>query len=349
MWGPRDFGTIEINSELYEVRVNLWQALFHLRLENKLRVLWIDALCINQADVNERNHQVTQMGKIYRNASRVVVWLGESDSASSTAIKMLREAGLGNIVAYGSLFRNYSIGALNDLHSIFLRKYWSRLWIVQEVALAWEVRVQCGTDVIAWDYLVSLVLCIDTISLFNDQYIPAIESLPRVPDDKAVLIQSLRRSALAKLVRRRSSTKEMLINNFDDSSHSLLHLCSDHGAANCIDPRDKIFGLHALSQKCCTDAVPVDYSLSLFQILTRVHFHLGLSHGDPQKLVSECWKFHDVLRLSLVDLNEILKMRTASLSRENHYDEPLCSVRCLGTSRISYVYSLSEEEVTRKQ
>jgi hypothetical protein len=151
MWGPRDFGTIEINSALCEVRVNLWQALFHLRLENKPRILWIDALCINQADINERNHQVTQMGKIYRNASRVVVWLGESDSASSTAMKMLREVGLRKDFrrVYRFLFRHCSINTLNDIHSIFLREYWSRLWIVQEVSMGghcsvWHRRHRMG-------------------------------------------------------------------------------------------------------------------------------------------------------------------------------------------------------------
>ncbi|PMD37910.1 hypothetical protein L207DRAFT_584832 [Hyaloscypha variabilis F] len=230
-----------------------------------------------------------------------------------------------------------------------LREYWSRLWIVQEVTLAREIIVQCGTETIAWDHLDSLVMYIDKAWPSHDQSIPATTLQRSVRDDKAVWIESLKWSAFAKLVRRRASTKEMLNINIHDSSHSLLHLCSDHGAAICVDPRDKIFGLHALAEKCCTDAVPVDYSLSLFQLSTRVLFHHGLSHRNPRKLASECWKFHDVLRLSLDDLDEISKMRTACLSRENRYDESLCSVHCLGTSRISYVDSLSEEKVTRKQ
>ncbi|KAE9366433.1 HET-domain-containing protein, partial [Stipitochalara longipes BDJ] len=41
---------------------NLWSALYHLRLQENERVLWIDALCINQIDITERNHQVQLMG-----------------------------------------------------------------------------------------------------------------------------------------------------------------------------------------------------------------------------------------------------------------------------------------------
>ncbi|PMD67529.1 HET-domain-containing protein, partial [Hyaloscypha bicolor E] len=57
---------------------NLSLALQHLRkqAEPDGRVLWIDALCINQKDVKERNHQVTQMGLIYSQAESVIVWLG---------------------------------------------------------------------------------------------------------------------------------------------------------------------------------------------------------------------------------------------------------------------------------
>jgi hypothetical protein len=350
MWGPQVFRAIELDGKLCKVRINLWQALFRLRFENRSRILWIDALCINQADLNERNHQVTQMGKIYRNASTVVAWLGEPDSASSAAIKMLLEAGLGRAsrVAYPILFRDCPTNALDAVHAIFLQEYWTRLWIVQEVTLAWEVILQWGTEIIAWDYLDSLVSYIDKAEL-PDGLVPLPEPQPNVEHLKEGWSQSLKGSALAKLVRRRRLTKEMMRNKLGGFSYYLLHLCSDHGEAKCVDPRDKIFGMHALAEKCCTDAVPVDYSLSLFQISTRVLCHHALSHNNQLELVSESRKLHDALGISLGDLDEISKMRTASLSGENYYDEPLFSVHCRGTGRISYVDSLSEEEVTRKQ
>lgn len=348
MWGPRVFRTIEVDGKLCKVRINLWQALFRLRFENRSRILWIDALCINQADVNERNHQVTQMDKIYRNASTVVAWLGEPDSASSVAIKMLFEAGLGRAsgAAYFILFRDYPINTLDAVHAIFLQEYWSRLWIVQEVTLAWEVILQWGTEIIAWDYLDSLVSHIDKAEL-ADGLIPLPEPQPNVEHLKEGWSRSLKGSALAKLVRRRRSTKKMIRNKLGNFSYCLLHLCSDHGEAKCVDPRDKIFGLHALAQKCCTDAVPVDYSLSLFQISTAVLSHHGLSHNNPLELVSESRKFHDAIGLSPDHTsNETTKAPAAGLTLEKHYDQPLLSVCGNYSSHISFVNPMSQEETS---
>jgi hypothetical protein len=56
--------------------VNLHDALQALRYEDTIRTLWADAIAINQSDVKEKGHQVALMGPIYRDAQRVVVWLG---------------------------------------------------------------------------------------------------------------------------------------------------------------------------------------------------------------------------------------------------------------------------------
>ncbi|KAF8850066.1 HET-domain-containing protein, partial [Acephala macrosclerotiorum] len=77
MWGDPDTAgnKVWLNNTLVDVRVNLYNALSYLRT-NLERVLWIDALCINQDDVKERNHQVSFMGLVYEKATRVLVWLG---------------------------------------------------------------------------------------------------------------------------------------------------------------------------------------------------------------------------------------------------------------------------------
>ena len=58
------------------ITANLSQALHAIRYEHTPRVLWVDAICINQSDLREKGHQVALMGQIYRDAQRVVVWLG---------------------------------------------------------------------------------------------------------------------------------------------------------------------------------------------------------------------------------------------------------------------------------
>ncbi|PVH77983.1 HET-domain-containing protein [Cadophora sp. DSE1049] len=94
MWGPDDIMNIEINGRDTEVRQNLWQALYYLRYDNAPRILWVDAISINQGDVKERNHQVEMMGQIYARAWRVVVWLGEPSSPMMQAMKFFGEMGL---------------------------------------------------------------------------------------------------------------------------------------------------------------------------------------------------------------------------------------------------------------
>jgi hypothetical protein len=69
MWGPGVTKPIEINGSICEIRENLSQALVHLRLANQTRVLWVEAICIDQESVEERKHQVAQMGKIYSKAA----------------------------------------------------------------------------------------------------------------------------------------------------------------------------------------------------------------------------------------------------------------------------------------
>jgi hypothetical protein len=67
---------IMLNGFIFTVTAGLERALRHLRLPNKKRVLWIDAICINQMDTTERNHQVQMMFNIYQNAQAVRAWIG---------------------------------------------------------------------------------------------------------------------------------------------------------------------------------------------------------------------------------------------------------------------------------
>lgn len=72
------------------VTPNLGRALPHLRLPDKPRMIWIDAICVNQENLPERSRQVQRMADIYQLASRVVVWLGEGSASRSLAFDELK-------------------------------------------------------------------------------------------------------------------------------------------------------------------------------------------------------------------------------------------------------------------
>jgi hypothetical protein len=119
---------------------------------------WIDAICIDQENISERNHQVNLMKYIYSQAKRVIVWLGTSREDVQDDIK----AALDYLLAWkkadtAERAHQLSHSELQDsLLRMFNRPYWSRLWIIQEVLLAKDIVVfdRCGLcwwkDIFRW-------------------------------------------------------------------------------------------------------------------------------------------------------------------------------------------------------
>ena len=90
-WGSGDSSkSIRINGREYVVWANLHSALSHLRDRFVDRMLWVDAICIDQTDTAEKSQQVQSMAKIYAKASRVIVWLGEAAATSDQALEDIR-------------------------------------------------------------------------------------------------------------------------------------------------------------------------------------------------------------------------------------------------------------------
>ena len=75
------------------VTSNLAEALQYLRYEDRPRVLWIDAICVDQQNVPERGHQVSRMADIYRSANPVLIWLGPVFASSDVAMRALSALG----------------------------------------------------------------------------------------------------------------------------------------------------------------------------------------------------------------------------------------------------------------
>ncbi|TVY50871.1 Heterokaryon incompatibility protein 6,OR allele [Lachnellula cervina] len=114
--------------------------------------VWIDALCVNQADTTERNHQVRLMAQIYRNAEEVLVWLGAfANLAESKEISYMYRESMIALETYrgrGDLSalledRGPLIDVLRALGALLERPYWQRIWIIQEVTLASKFTLIC--------------------------------------------------------------------------------------------------------------------------------------------------------------------------------------------------------------
>ncbi|KAI4681395.1 uncharacterized protein J4E84_007631 [Alternaria hordeiaustralica] len=92
-WGaPRDPSTIELNGHLTKVPASSEAAVRRMRLSDRPRVLWIDAICIDQSSTTERSAQVALMATVYSNAQHNLVYLGEDDDdMAERAIKALQD------------------------------------------------------------------------------------------------------------------------------------------------------------------------------------------------------------------------------------------------------------------
>ncbi|KAI9685247.1 MAG: hypothetical protein M1822_004620 [Bathelium mastoideum] len=139
VWGnPTDTITIEVNGESVAVTKNLESALRRLsEFENGKysNNIWIDALCIDQSDLDEKAYQVLLMGEIYFDTERVIGWLGQDDESSDAAFKVLRRAL--ERKAENTLDDSSATDMFFDLTATFTDRspFWERIWIVQEMCL----------------------------------------------------------------------------------------------------------------------------------------------------------------------------------------------------------------------
>jgi hypothetical protein len=94
VWGsenkPR---SILVDDQSLNITDNLYVLLSRLQYHSCPRIIWVDAVCINQADNNEKSHQIPLMAEIYAKASRVIVWLGEAENDGDRALEAIRLAG----------------------------------------------------------------------------------------------------------------------------------------------------------------------------------------------------------------------------------------------------------------
>lgn len=130
---------------------NLWEALQALRLTDAPRYLWFDAICINQRDIHEKGCQVRIMDQIYRNAREVHVWLGAADEVSrfgTVAINYFADQAAPPTDA--PWYSKYSHRYAEGLSALLKRPWFSRIWTIQEAALARKVTLTCGTDKASW-------------------------------------------------------------------------------------------------------------------------------------------------------------------------------------------------------
>jgi hypothetical protein len=107
---------------------------------------WIDALCIDQTNIAERNHQVQMMGQIYSSSAFVLVWLGTKTNVALSFLRRAPSRWLGDLRRSSS-----SAYVVEDMRSFFGAPYWKRAWIIQEFVLAKQIHFLSQTDMFPFE------------------------------------------------------------------------------------------------------------------------------------------------------------------------------------------------------
>jgi hypothetical protein len=254
VWGdPGNTLEIFLNDVSFQVTVNLASALQHIRDKEEEVVLWADAICINQEDLDERSKQVQfVMDEVYKDAEEVLVWLGEESEDSDLAMNFMESWPVGTGQKSGDggnasdpnenlkLAFESAVDAAAEtaLRALLQRPFWTRLWVLQEIVLAQKVLIICGHRCVPFESFVHAQ------SIWQQILAGYMENWRNAAG--FISLTKLLTSALSKII----ETREQYHSYYKDSlkwSQPLLDLlmgCSIR--LDATDPRDKIYGLLGL-------------------------------------------------------------------------------------------------------
>ncbi|PMD31987.1 HET-domain-containing protein [Hyaloscypha variabilis F] len=242
-WGPEeelDKGLIYLEGTPHPVTRTMELALRKLRRKTNDAplLIWIDALCINQKDNEEKCEQVKGMRTIYQRATEVSIWLGPEDWSpnSDLAWSLLQELYHcpREINALSKRIQPERQKEFEALTKFFRRDYFWRIWVVQEVACATKATVYYGSDSMPWSGLVGVC----------DKLSDARALLRRVIyHDKPASLFSLMTGGPKKLV----LTKEANLPYSESNAPPLLDLLSTHMSKGSTLEHDKVYGIVGIS------------------------------------------------------------------------------------------------------
>ncbi|KAH7077901.1 heterokaryon incompatibility protein-domain-containing protein [Paraphoma chrysanthemicola] len=289
VWGAEgDVRDIELNGKLFSVRRNLWDLLDvasrskdrdrnygvnkdNVNFDLSFQSLWVDALCIDQENMREKNYQVQRMGQIYANAQCVVSWLGKNEDLHQGFARMAE-------------FETVQGDLLTDLCS---NVYWRRAWVTQEITLARDL---C--------YLADVQGLHHETAFGNSLYVTPHSNADILLWKRQMQYRLLHKSGecpnsiselhdLARAHLQSMSTPREVIDMFPKprdyvSTRSLIQNIARFSDKECFDQRDKIYSLLSISHD--SSNVEVDYNISPIALAKRTCSRLG--HLCPCKAES---------------------------------------------------------------
>ena len=273
VWGSPDrVDSVTLNGKSLPVTENLYR-LLHRARELKDTYMWVDAICINQEDILERNSQVQLMEDVYSNASKVAAYVGDASKEDVAAVQTLTKkihadylvmeagqsltnAGLKRKMKRVLTGKNSSYGTSGEWNAFYRfldQPYFSRCWVLQEVVLGHDVEIWFGDVSFPYDILIEWI---DLVGNTKGWYLPFKNISPVLRNSlSGKYISHLKTVAL--LIPSSTTDDEVQIDEMP-----LIDLLSASRELDATDPRDKVYGLLGLAKKNQDSVILPDYSLS---------------------------------------------------------------------------------------
>lgn len=361
VWGsPTITNEITCDNRKRNVGRNLYGALERLRRPDKDRVLWIDALCINQGDNKEKTQQVRIMGEIYTRARRVLIWLGNHDDIQEGVGRLVSRPPKEKHIDWSPLkpvFTNPLFiqaqslliwlgfeGAVNagveklrkpqssakfdwsSLIPVVQSPWFTRVWCIQELVLASRPMIVTRDSMISWDEFAQAVL--ELRMQFNTYRMKTWHQSNESIENFYFLHEMREKHKMRRKQR-----------------HDLLELLFLTRGFQATDPRDKLFALIGLAGDVLSSdwEITPNYDLSVVEVYHRFAlWHL------TRKRQFEVFSFGRNQNVPLSSQLEALPSWVPDLTRPD-FSTPLPKLEYLSTNYIDVRYDVLKEFELRKK
>jgi hypothetical protein len=298
-----------LDQEVFEATVNLHSALQHLRRETEELTLWVDAICINQSDNDEKSWQVQQMNDVYEKARLVTVWLGPASEDSDLAMHKLMVFGdklkHHSILKWGYSYQlelwasiripewkleegestleeflsSISVGyddnadlPVSAVLAFFSRACRQRVWVFQDLALAKDVIFHCGKKTIAADSLSAALTAFRVYqqAITGTLYRGPLSYVPMEFDARPYMMLSARRTTDLEFIKLPLYRLLQAACSYTRRIHR----------PEATDPRDTVYALLGLSSDAEERGIYPDYTKPCWQVFAKVsRIYMKLEDG----------------------------------------------------------------------
>lgn len=256
---------------LYPIGItpNLSKLLRNMRHPLRTRRLWVDAICINQQDDVEKSHQIPLMFRIYQQASRVVIWLGDSieDQKRMRLLSIFARRRVQHDGPVSTMSRDYLQAAQEAIYRLTEIPWFSRLWVVQEAVINTDVTMYCEVEKMSLVRLFDVAKDVHSLSEYQPARIQSLLVMGNLWNEYA-----------------RGHASDIPHGRCDGSRPCpTIDIMERFEHFGCADPRDRVYAISSLQK--CMKIVP-DYRLSSEKVF--INFACSMrDHGQLHWVLRE--------------------------------------------------------------